>query len=72
MGFVKFSVNLIAEGDKPVSLVDERLANQGSSEGHVSLPASLSTDNYQINMKIFKGEELKKMDSWFGSVDGYI
>lgn len=73
LGFVKFSVGVFAPDDEQVPLNEERggSAPSGPNQLNVLYPPQITTTPYQIHIKVFRGEKLKKMDT-FGKTDPYV
>jgi C2 domain len=82
LGFLKFSANLCATGDKQIELTDEKPApgqkdlHKESGKGSVCfsnilLPPQIQTKGYQLKINLIRAENLIQMD-WGGSIDCYI
>ena len=42
------------------------------AKGKVLMPPQIHTKGWQLQIKLIKGENLVKMDSWGGSIDSYL
>lgn len=73
LGFLKFSVGVFAADDIQAPLNEEKNpgALTGPTKTEVIYPPQIVTVAHQIRVRVFRGDKLKKMDT-FGKTDPYV
>jgi len=73
LGFMKFSIGVFAVDDPQIPLDQEKIPSERANSHalNVLYPPQIVTQPYQLRIKVFKGEKLKKMDT-FGQTDPFV
>lgn len=74
LGYLKLSVSVLGEGDAQIALEEEKLkegAEMSIEQLNIMFPPQVKLKGHQVIVTVFKGEQLKKMDT-IGSVDPYV
>jgi len=73
LGFIKFSIGVFQSDDKQVNFEDEKIVDSAENKPtNVLYPPQVDTKNCQVRIRLFRGENLKKMDSLLGKCDPYV
>ncbi len=68
------SVTVLGPGDQPPSRsLDERKKDESADDGQLVLtaPAGLKRRGYNLNVRVYRGEDLPKMD-YYGTCDSFV